>query len=132
MGSTFNPDYGLFVKENYNTDLFLFYGLATDHIMRVGMDTYSFFTTYDFDGTTYGLSLDFDVEHFPAFVNILSPYFSPDDLGDLKSKLTDPEFKHNILEWNEPIGDFNCNTTLGEIQQNQNESYIPFIIQAFI
>ena len=132
MDNTFYPDYGLFVKENFNTDLFFFYGLSIAHIMRVGIDTYSFFTTYAFDGITYGLSLDFDAELLPPFLKIISPYFSANDLEDLKIKLTHSEFKPDMLEWNEPIGYLNCNTTLGEIQKNQNESYIPFNIQAFI
>ena len=132
MADTFCPDYGLFVKENFNTDLYFFYGLSTEHIMRVGIDTYSFFTNYPFDGITYALSLDFGVELLPSFLKIISPYFSPDNFEDLKRKMTDTEFKYNLLEWNEPIGDFSCKTTLGEVQKNENEFYIPFNIQEFI
>ena len=132
MGSTFRPDYGLFVKENFNTDSFLFYGLQTDHVMRVDYQLFSFFTSYEFDGVTYALSLDFGQDLLSAFLKVLSPYFSDNDFDGLIMKLTDPEFKYKIVEWNEPIGDFSCNTTLGEIQQNQNESYIPFIVKSFI
>ena len=132
MADTFKPDFGLYFKENFTTDVSIFYGLATDHIMRVDFDTYSIFTTYIFDSITYALSLDFDAKLLPDLLKFLSPYFSVNDLEDLKNKLIDPDFKHHILEWNEAVGDFSCKTTLGEIQQNQNESYIPFVIQAFI
>jgi len=132
MGSTFHPDYGLFAKENFNTDLFFFYGLQTDHVMRVDYQLFSIFTSYEFDGVTYALSLNFGQNLLAVFLNILSPYFSENDFDGLISKLTDPEFKYKIVEWNEPICDFSCKTKLGEIQPNQNEYYIPFIIQEFI
>lgn len=132
MGNNFYPDYGLFAKANFNTHTHIFYGLKTNHIMRVDLNTYSIFTNFTFNSITYALSLDFDIELLQTLLDNIAPYFSDKDMADMIIKLLDPAFRHNIIEWNNPIGDINCQTSLGEIQKNENESYIPFVVQKFI
>lgn len=132
MGNNFYADYGLFAKANFNTQTHIFYGLKTNHIMRVDLNTYSIFTNYTFNNITYALSLDFDIDLLQALLDNIAPYFSDKDMADMIIKLLDPAFRHNIIEWNSPIGDINCLTSLGEMQKNENESYIPFVVQKFI
>lgn len=132
MANNFYPDYGLFAKANFNTVTHFFYGLQTNHILRVDLNTYSIFTNYTIDNITYAVSLDFDVQLLQVLLDNIAPYFSDKDMADMTIKLLDPAFRHSIIEWNSPIDDINCQTSLGVLQKNENESHIPFVVQKFI
>ncbi len=132
MKKGFKPDLGLYLKENLGNPVAMsFLGIEFTEIMRIAPERYTIFTTYVFEETEYALTLDFSVWQLNELFDLMKPHFEENNFKSLVLKLLSFTEVVTSTNWSMPIPGICCQATLGEVEVNANEKYIPFIVQKF-
>lgn len=132
MKEGFKPDFGLYVKETFpNPVAMSFIGLEFTEIMRIAPEQYTIFTTYVFDETEFALSLDFSVWRLNELFDLMQPHFAEDDFKLVVMRLLSFTELKTTTSWSMPVPGICCQATLGELEVNENEKYIPFVVEKF-
>ncbi len=132
MKEGFRPDFGLHLKELFsNNGGMTFMGFDFTEILRIAPEQYIIFTYYVYNGTEYALSLDFSIWQLNELFDLMQPHFNDNDFKNIVSSLLSMTKLLSKANWTMPIPGICCQAKLGELQINNNEKYIPFIVEKF-
>lgn len=123
------PDYGVFFKETFGSDpVCIFPDFKIDNISYVNNNLYTTSTIVIYDNTEYYVSIDFNRENLNQLLLMI------DDVnlkGNLRVRFF-KEFESPIkMEFPDTPIELSIDTRLGDTITNQNETYIPFIVNDF-
>lgn len=105
----------------------LWYTLKIELVAKVNEDTYSIQSHLEFDEIVFLGTFDFDKKLFEKFISVIHPKLLQEEIKD---HLTRNPFTWTFSPEKEPIVGFSC-VVSDSILENENEQYLPFIINEF-
>jgi len=128
MKESFKPDYGLYLSKFSNEKtLQYFYGVQISDICFVGEDLYSF-TMNIGEEKVYAVTYDFNKD---SLIKLISLSEDRKLQLELLSVLCKPFLKPLRFDLSQKPIIADIKTHLGSLIKNENESYIPLIVDEF-
>lgn len=123
---TFHPDYGLFLRaQRIGSDVRqYFYDVPIAALSMINDDLFCTTLNMTADGTTYAVSFDFPSSLFPQVMSHASP-----GTQELAERAIEPgRASPFTITMREPFS-IGLRAHLGELQRNQNEEFVPLVVE---